>query len=158
MTDIRIVDFVAGAREARGLVVVIDVFRAFSLAAHAMARGATTIIPVAEVASALELKSRYADAILLGERFAKPLPGFDGGNSPADLERFDVRGRTIIHTTHAGTQGLMNAINADEVITGALVNAAAIVAYIQQSSPAIVTLVRMGQRRSGVLKMMRARS
>jgi 2-phosphosulfolactate phosphatase len=145
MTDIRIVDFVAGAREARGLVVVIDVFRAFSLAAHAMARGATTIIPVAEVASALELKSRYADAILLGERFAKPLPGFDGGNSPADLERFDVRGRTIIHTTHAGTQGLMNAINADEVITGALVNAAAIVAYIQQSSPAIVTLVRMGQ-------------
>jgi 2-phosphosulfolactate phosphatase len=145
MTDIRIVDFVAGAREARGLVVVIDVFRAFSLAAHAMARGATTIIPVAEVASALELKSRYPDSILLGERFAKPLPGFDSGNSPADLERFEVRGRTIIHTTHAGTQGLTNAVNADEVITGALVNAAAIVAYIQQEAPPTVTLVRMGQ-------------
>ena len=145
MIDIHIVDFVAGAREARGLVVVIDVFRAFSLAAHAMARGATAIIPVAEVATALEFKSRYPDAILLGERFAKPLPGFDAGNSPADLERFDVRGRTIIHTTHAGTQGLTNAINADEVITGALVNAAAIVAYIQQKAPATVTLVRMGQ-------------
>jgi 2-phosphosulfolactate phosphatase len=145
MTDIQIADFVAGARQARGLVVVIDVFRAFSLAAHAMARGALRIWPVAEIETALALKARHPDAILLGERFAKPLPGFDGGNSPADLERFDVRGRTLIHTTHAGTQGLAGAVEADEVITGALVNAAAIVAYIKQRSPATVTLIRMGQ-------------
>jgi 2-phosphosulfolactate phosphatase len=145
MIDLRIADFVAGAREARGLVVVIDVFRAFSLAAHAMARGAERIWPVAEIDTALQLKAEHPHAILLGERFAKPLPGFDSGNSPADLERFDVRGRTLIHTTHAGTQGLAGAINADEVITGALVNAAAIVAYIQRRSPSIVTLVRMGQ-------------
>jgi len=145
MIDLRIADFVAGAREARGLVVVIDVFRAFSLAVHAMARGAERIWPVAEIEAALQLKTRYPHAILLGERFAKPLPGFDSGNSPADLERFDVRGRTLIHTTHAGTQGLVGAINADEVITGSLVNAAAIVAYIRRRSPSIVTLVRMGQ-------------
>jgi 2-phosphosulfolactate phosphatase len=145
MIEIRIADFVAGAQEARGLVVVIDVFRAFSLAAHAMARGAERIWPVAEIDTALQLKAKHPHAILLGERFAKPLPGFDSGNSPADLERFDVRGRTLIHTTHAGTQGLVGAINADEVITGALVNAAAIVAYIQRRAPSIVTLVRMGQ-------------
>jgi 2-phosphosulfolactate phosphatase len=145
VTDIQIADFVAGARQARGLVVVIDVFRAFSLAAHAMARGARRIWPVADIDAALELKTQHPEAILLGERFAKPLPGFDSGNSPADLERFDVRDRTLIHTTHAGTQGLMAAANADEVITGALVNAAAIVAYIQQRTPATVTLVRMGQ-------------
>jgi 2-phosphosulfolactate phosphatase len=145
MVDIRIVDFVSGAREARGLAVVIDVFRAFSLAAHAMARGARQMWPVAEIDAALALKARHPDAILLGERFAKPLPGFDSGNSPADLERFDVRDRTVIHTTHAGTQGLVNASNADETITGALVNAAAVVRYIRQASPRIVTLVRMGQ-------------
>lgn len=145
MTELRIADFVAGAREARGLVVVIDVFRAFSLAAYAMARGARRIWPVAEIQAALDLKTRCPDALLLGERFAKPLPGFDAGNSPADLERFDVNHRTIIHTTHAGTQGLTAAENADEVITGALVNAAAIVAYIRKRSPTVVTLVRMGQ-------------
>lgn len=145
MVDTRIVDFVAGAREARGLVVVIDVFRAFSLAAHAMARGAAAIWPVAEIETALELKRRHPDAILLGERFAKPLPGFDGGNSPTDLERIDVQGRTIIHTTHAGTQGLTNAVRAEAVITGALVNAAAIVDYIREQAPREVTLVRMGQ-------------
>jgi 2-phosphosulfolactate phosphatase len=145
MRDIQFADFIAGARSARGLVVVIDVFRAFSLAAHAMARGAAHIWPVAEVDTALKLKAEHPDAILLGERFAKPLPGFDGGNSPADLERFDVRGRALIHTTHAGTQGLTSAVNADEVITGALVNAAAIVAYIERRSAPLVTLVRMGQ-------------
>jgi 2-phosphosulfolactate phosphatase len=145
MIDVQIADFVAGARQARGLVVVIDVFRAFSLAAHAMARGAARIWPVAAIETALQLKHNHPDAILLGERFAKPLPGFEGGNSPADLERIDVRGRTIIHTTHAGTQGLMNAESADEVITGALVNAGAIVAYIRERAPTQVTLIRMGQ-------------
>jgi 2-phosphosulfolactate phosphatase len=145
MTDVQIVDFVAGARQARGLVVVIDVFRAFSLAPYIMARGAARIWPVAAIETALELKKNQPDAILLGERFAKPLPGFDGGNSPAQLEGIDVSGRTIIHTTHAGTQGLMSAERADEVITGALVNAAAIVAYIRERAPTRVTLVRMGQ-------------
>jgi 2-phosphosulfolactate phosphatase len=148
MTDIHIVDFVAGARAARGLVVVIDVFRAFSLAAHAMARGAAAIWPVAAIEDAYELKRRHPEVILLGERFAKPLPGCDGGNSPADLERIDVQGSTIVHTTHAGTQGLTAAEHADEVITGALVNAAAIVRYIRARSPTCVTLVRMGQHAS----------
>lgn len=143
--QIVVADFVAGARAARGLAVIIDVFRAFSLAAYAVARGARQIVPVAEIDDALQLKAQYPDAIALGERFAKPLPGFDGGNSPAQLEEVDVRGRTIIHTTHAGTQGVTRADQADEVITGALVNAAAIVAYIRERKPSIVTLVRMGQ-------------
>lgn len=143
--DIHIADFVAGAREARGLVVVIDVFRAFSLAAYAFARGAESIVPVGPVEDARELKRRHPDWILLGERHARPLPGFDGGNSPADLERLDLRGRTLIHTTHSGAQGLISACAADEVITGALVNAGAVVRYIRRRSPQIVTLVRMGR-------------
>jgi 2-phosphosulfolactate phosphatase len=72
------------------------------------------------------------------------LPGFDCGNSPTELERFDLRDRTLIHTTHSGTQGLAAARGADEVITGALVNVGAIVRYIRSREPANVTLVRMG--------------
>jgi 2-phosphosulfolactate phosphatase len=135
---------VAGARAARGLVVVIDVFRAFSVAAYAFARGARTIIPVAAASAAQELKRRHADWLLIGERHARPLPGFDCGNSPTELERFDLEGRTIVHTTHSGTQGLTSAVSADEVITGALVNAAAIVRYIRSRAPEVVTFVRMG--------------
>jgi 2-phosphosulfolactate phosphatase len=142
--EIQLADFVAGARAARGLVVVIDVFRAFSVAAHAFARGARTIIPVADIADARELKRLHPDWLLIGERHARPLPGCDAGNSPTELERLDLRDRTIIHTTHSGTQGLAAATSADEVITGALVNAAAIARYIRSRAPATVTLVRMG--------------
>jgi 2-phosphosulfolactate phosphatase len=142
--ELRTVDFVAGAQSARGLTVVIDVFRAFSVAAHAFARGARTVVPVADVDAARELKRRHPDWLLIGERHARPLPGFDCGNSPTELQRFDLRGRTLIHTTHSGTQGLAAARAADEVITGALVNAGAIVRYIRSRTPATVTLVRMG--------------
>jgi 2-phosphosulfolactate phosphatase len=90
------------------------------------------------------LKRQHPDWLLIGERHARPLPGFDCGNSPADLEKLDVAGRTLIHTTHSGTQGLTNALQADEVLTGALVNAGAIVRYLQARQPATVTIVRMG--------------
>jgi 2-phosphosulfolactate phosphatase len=141
---IEISDFVAGARAARGLVVIIDVFRAFSVAAHAFARGARAIFPVSSIDDALELRRQHPDWLLVGERHARRLPGFDCGNSPTELQGFDLRNRTLIHTTHAGTQGLVNAVQATETITGALVNAAAIVRYARLRAPEVVTLVRMG--------------
>jgi len=143
--SVDIVDFVAGAQSARGLTVVIDVFRAFSVAVSAFSRGAASIIPVAAIEDARALKQQLPAALLIGERHAKPLPGFDCGNSPTELLKFDVAGRTLIHTTHSGTQGLTHATHADEVVTGALVNAGAIVRYIQHRQPARVTIVRMGQ-------------
>lgn len=142
--QVRVVDHVAGARGAQGVAVVIDVFRAFSVAAYAFSRGAATVIPVASVEDARELKRQHPDWLLIGERHARPLPGFDCGNSPTDLEKLDVAGRTIIHTTHAGTQGLTAVPDSVETLTGALVNAGAIVRYLQARQPEIVTLVRMG--------------
>ena len=142
--DVRVVDRVPGAQTAQGIAVIIDVFRAFSVAAYAFSRGAATIIPIAAVEDARELKRQHPDWLIIGERHARPLPGFDCGNSPSDLEKIDVAGRTIIHTTHSGTQGLTNALQADEVITAALVNAGAVVRYLQSRQPEIVTIVRMG--------------
>jgi 2-phosphosulfolactate phosphatase len=49
-----------------------------------------------------------------------------------------------VHTTHAGTQGLVAARAADQVLTGALVNAAALCRYLQRLDPPRVSLVRMG--------------
>lgn len=141
---LQIFDFVAGARAARGLTVVIDVFRAFSVAAYAFSRGALASIPLAEIETARQFKQADPRRILIGERHARPLPGFDCGNSPTELESVEVAGRTLIHTTHSGTQGLVNSIQADDVITGALVNCAAIVRYIQSRNPEQVSLVRMG--------------
>ncbi len=142
--QIETLDFVAGARAARGVAVIIDVFRAFSVACYAVAQGVQRIIPVGAAEEALQLKRADPQVFAVGERHGRKLPGFDCGNSPTELEGFDLRGRTLVHTTHAGTQGLVNAAAADVVLTGSLVNAAAICRFISALAPARVSLVRMG--------------
>jgi 2-phosphosulfolactate phosphatase len=142
--QIEVLDFVAGARQARGVAVVIDVFRAFSVACYAFARGAKRVVPVAEVEKALDLRRQHPDYLAIGEREGRKVAGFDYGNSPTEISQADVRGKTIVHTTSAGTQGLTSAAQADVVLTGALVNAAAICAYIESLAPERVSIVRMG--------------
>jgi 2-phosphosulfolactate phosphatase len=142
---IEILDFEAGARAARGVAVIIDVFRAFSVACYAFANGAERIIPIGDIEEARRLQRAHPEYLTLGERHARKLDGFDFGNSPTHIEHEDFTGRTLVHTTHAGTQGLVNATQAHTVITGSLVNAAAICRYIAGLAPAEVSLVRMGQ-------------
>lgn len=142
--QIEIVDHVAGAQAARGIAVVIDVFRAFSVAPHAFACGAARVLPVGEIDEALAMRQRIPGVVLVGERHARKLPGFDAGNSPTDILALDVRGKIVAHTTHAGTQGLVNATGADEVLTGGFNNLSAVCRYILDRDPAQVTLVRMG--------------
>jgi len=143
--QVECLDFVAGARAARGLAVIIDVFRAFSVACYATAGGARRIHPVAAIEDALALKAQHPDWLSIGERHARRLEGFDFGNSPTDIAAAALEGRTLVHTTHAGTQGLTAATGADEVLTGSLVNAGAICRYITARNPAQVSIVRMGQ-------------
>ncbi len=143
--QIEVMDFVEGARNARGVTVVIDVFRAFSVACYAYARGAKRVIPVAEIETALSLRREHPEYLAIGERGGKKVEGFDFGNSPTEISQTDVRGRTIVHTTSAGTQGLTNASQADVVLTGSLVNAAAICSYIESLEPDQVSNVRMGK-------------
>ena len=141
---IEILHLIEGARQARGLTVIIDVFRAFSTVCYVVRNGAGEIIPVGDVDLAYKLKAENPGYVLMGERQGKMLPGFDYGNSPTDIETVDFSGKTVIQTTSAGTQGFANAKDADELITGSFVNAEAIVAYIRNKSPVKVSLVCMG--------------
>lgn len=142
--NIRTLHMIEGAREARGIAVIIDVFRAFSTEAYLLARGAKKVIPVGEESLARRLKAEIPDVILAGERRGKILPGFDMGNSPAQAEALEVAGKTVVHTTSAGTQGIVNAIHADEILGGSLVTARAIADYIRTSGATEVSLVAMG--------------
>jgi 2-phosphosulfolactate phosphatase len=143
---VEILEFVEGAKKAKGLAVIIDVFRAFSVECYAYDAGAIKIIATAGVEDALLLKKKYKGSILVGERDEKKIEGFDLGNSPTEIIKSDLRGKTIIHTTTAGTQGLVSAVNADIIITGSFVNAGAIVKYIKSLKPEHVSLVAMGYR------------
>ncbi|MBN2214798.1 MAG: 2-phosphosulfolactate phosphatase [Bacteroidales bacterium] len=142
--DIEILHLVEGAKKARGMTVIIDVFRAFSLACYMFDQGAEMIIPVGDIQTAYRLKAENPGYILVGERNNIKPPGFDFGNSPHQVRNFNFGGRTVVHTTSAGTQGIVNAVFSDEVLTGSFVNAGAITRYIRKKNPRQVTLVCMG--------------
>ncbi|PIE34336.1 2-phosphosulfolactate phosphatase [candidate division KSB3 bacterium] len=141
---IRILQLLDGAREAKGLTVIIDVFRAFSTACYVFKNGASRIIPVGDIKLAYQLKAEHPSFPLIGERHGERPPGFDYGNSPAEIEHVDFAGKTIIHTTSAGTQGIANANKAQEIITGSFCNAGAVIRYIRSQQPGQVSLVCMG--------------
>ena len=142
--NIKIFQSVEGAKQATGLTVIIDVFRAFSVEAYCFSKGAKRIIPIGDSAIAYRLKEENPNMILAGERYGKILPGFDLGNSPSGLADLDLNGKIIIHTTSAGTQGVANAKNATEILGGSLVNAKATAEYIRKSGAADISLVCMG--------------
>jgi len=142
--EIEILQLTEGAKKAKGLTVVIDVFRAFSTACYVFAAGASKIIPVEHVEEAFKLKRILKDVVMLGERNERKVPGFDFGNSPTHIMNQNFGGKTIIMTTSSGTRGIANATLADEIITGSFVNAEAIINYIRQKNPAELSLVCMG--------------
>lgn len=142
--NINILHMVEGAKEATGIAVIIDVFRAFTVETYIMNNGAKILMPVGDMKIAYDYKEQNKSCILIGERHGKILPGFDYGNSPSQIKNVDFSGKTVIHTTSAGTQGIDNAKNADEVLTGSLVNAKAIAEYIRRKNPKEISLVCMG--------------
>ena len=135
---------IPGARRARGLAVVIDVLRAFTTAAYVMANGAERIIPVGRLEEAFQLKRLHPDWVLMGERDGRRVEGFDHGNSPFEVRDVDFTGRTVIQTTGSGTQGVVNARGAEEILLGSFVTAGAIIRHIQRVRPEAVSLVAMG--------------
>jgi len=139
-----------GAKEAKGLVVVIDVFRAFTCAPIFFYFGAKEVILEQDPAKALSLKQEIPDSILVGEVNEVPINGGDLGNSPTEIihkgEKF-FKGRTVIHRTTAGVRGaIMAQGSADEVLAGSFVMAKALAHYIRLNRPQTVTLVAMGDR------------
>src|SRR5665647_594849 len=120
--EVEIMEFVEGAQKAKGVAVIIDVFRAFSVACYASDAGAVRIIATSGAENAFLLKPIYKNSLLVGEKDEKKIDGFDLGNSPTEILETDIFGKTIIQTTSSGTKGLVNAINAEVILTGSLVN------------------------------------
>jgi 2-phosphosulfolactate phosphatase len=120
------------AEEAWGVVVVIDVIRAFSVAAYTFGEGARELWLVREVEDARALREREPEALLAGEMRGGLIPGFDFNNSPSQMALADVRGRMLIQRTGAGTRGAVGAANATHVLPCALVNARATADYARK--------------------------
>jgi len=100
--NIEILHLTAGAAQAKGITVIIDVFRAYTTECWAFYKGVERIYPVPEVEDALFLKAENPGWLLAGERHSKKMPGFDFGNSPYQVSLQDLRGKTLVQSTSAG--------------------------------------------------------
>ena len=143
--QIKIESLLAGAQAARGTVVIIDVFRAFTTAAIALQRGAKKIILTAEPDEAIALREQGLGKFCMGEVGGQKPAGFDYGNSPWELSQAPIARETLIHSTRAGTTGVCAVSQADAIYGAAFINAQATVNHLLKIHPPLVTLVAMGR-------------
>ncbi|MEU2023893.1 2-phosphosulfolactate phosphatase [Streptomyces sp. NPDC016469] len=123
--------------------VVVDVMRAYTVAAWAFARGAEKIALAASLDEALALKARHPDWVALKDGPAAP--GFDAVNSPGLLRSRDLGGRTVVQKTTAGTVGALAARDASLVLCAGFVVAEATARLLRARGCDDVTFVITGE-------------
>jgi 2-phosphosulfolactate phosphatase len=137
-----------GAQAARGIAVIIDVFRAFTCAPLMFSLGIQKIILASTPAEGFALKDKNPDVILVGEVGGIPIKGFDLGNSPTQILKQDPSffdGRMVVQRTSSGVQGALAALDAaDEVLLGSYALAKSTAQYIRTKKADRVSIVAMG--------------
>lgn len=123
--------------------VVVDVMRAYTVAAWAFARGAERIVLAGSLDEALALKGRHPDWVALKD--GAPAPGFDAVNSPALLRSRDLGGRTVVQKTTAGTVGALAVKDASLVLCAGFVVAEATARLLRERGCDDVTFVVTGE-------------
>lgn len=142
--NVQIYSCLGKASLANGITVVLDVFRASNTIISCLASGVEYILPVDTLKKAYQLKKEMPDHLLFGERGGLPPEGFDYDNSPAKAIKLDLRGKKVIITTSNGSQGIIKAVNADEILVGSFSNAQTIINYIKNKNPKKVSLLAIG--------------
>ena len=119
--------------------IVVDVLRATSTIAQALASGYRRVLCCAEVNEALGVREAEGDGVLAGERRCLRIPGFDLGNSPEEF--ITPAGETVILTTTNGTRALVTAAaRCERVLAASLLNLRAVVeaARVDETDVAVV--------------------
>ena len=126
-----------GPAEVGGRVVaVIDVLRASTTIAVALANGAKAVIPFESSEEAVTRSKAFErrDVRLAGERRMVAIPGFDFGNSPREFTREAVEGKTLLLATTNGTVALTALQGARDVVVAAYVNLSAALAMLRAAA------------------------
>ncbi|MFD5789596.1 2-phosphosulfolactate phosphatase [Streptomyces sp. NPDC127037] len=123
--------------------VVVDVMRAYTVAAWAFARGAERIVLAGSLDETLALKGRHPDWVALKD--GAPAPGFDAVNSPALLRSRDLGGRTVVQKTTAGTVGALAVRDASLVLCAGFVVAEATARLLRERGCDDATFVVTGE-------------
>lgn len=133
------------------VVIVVDVLRASTTIAVALANGARSVIPFDSAEEAIKRSKSFerGEYKLAGERRNLMIPGFDLGNSPRDFVREQVEGKTILFSTTNGTAALVSIQGAHEVLVGSFVNFSAVLAMTRAAARGgiDITIVAVGSEK-----------
>ncbi|MFF0474665.1 2-phosphosulfolactate phosphatase [Streptomyces sp. NPDC004284] len=129
--------------ETPSVAVVVDVMRAYTVAAWVFAQGAEKIVLAESLDDALALKARHPDWVALKD--GPPAPGFDLVNSPGVLRSADLAGRTVVQKTTAGTVGALAVKDASLVLCAGFVVAEATARLLRTHGSDTVTFVVTGE-------------
>jgi 2-phosphosulfolactate phosphatase len=134
------VAFTPAETEESPVAVVVDVMRATSTIAQALASGYRRVLCCAEIEEALALRESLAEpAVLGGERNAVRIEGFDAGASPREF--LEPRGETLILSTTNGTRTILTAAaKCGEVLLGSLLNLGSIAAAVRERGEDAIVL------------------
>jgi 2-phosphosulfolactate phosphatase len=132
---------VEGAASARGTALVIDVIRAFTVSAYALAGGARCCRLVRGIDEARRLAASIPGSLLSAESEGLPIDGIPISNSPTQITGADLRGRTLVQRTSSGTQAAVAAGGADRLLVTSLVVASATARMVLAEAPEVVTIV-----------------
>jgi 2-phosphosulfolactate phosphatase len=137
---------VVGIPELTGIprvAVVIDVMRAFTVAAWAFSLGVERIVLASTESEALALKESSPGWLALKD--GPPAEGFDAVNSPALLQGHDLAGRTLVQKTTAGTVGALAVADSPLVLCASFVVAGPTARYLRTRASGPVTFVVTGE-------------
>ena len=144
---------------ANSVCVVFDILRATSVMVTGLANGATGFVPVEEIAEAIQLRSKYPDALLAGERNGLRITAaqsggieFDLGNSPIEFTAERVNQRTIISTTTNGTRALRACSGAQTSAISSFLNLRSSARWLTGLSPEHIHLICAGTAESTALE------
>ena len=138
------VEGVDGARTASGVGVVIDVLRAFTVSAYALAGGARECRLVPTVERAFELQASIPGAVVSAEVEGLPVEDVPISNSPTMIRETDLAGRILIQRTTSGVQSALAARGCDHLVAASLVVASATADLVRSLRPPVVTLIATG--------------
>jgi 2-phosphosulfolactate phosphatase len=117
--------------------IVVDVLRATSTIAQALASGYRRVLCCADIEQAQRLRAEIPNSLVGGERNAVRIEGFDVGASPREF--LQPRAETLILSTTNGTRAILAATaHAEEVLLGSLLNLSAVAATVRGRDTAIV--------------------
>jgi 2-phosphosulfolactate phosphatase len=145
-------DELAGVDIREHHAVVIDVLRATSVIAQALASGARVIYPAATTEEAVRLGQNLdrSELILCGERGGLRIEGFDLGNSPLEFTPDAIGERTLVMTTTNGTRALIAASMAKRTLSASFLNLGAVVRSVADADA--ITIVCAGRERRFALE------